>query len=126
MTEISCLTCKHAGKQVCVMCFSSEYHSPAASPQQGSKRTALTEWQPIETAPKDFVSVFDGWNGDRVVDVSWAHPEYSPKGHYAWCVSEYTNGHGYDNVEVKGLTHWMPIPSGPVIKAAHGITGEAE
>ena len=27
------------------MCFSSEYHSPAASPQQGSKRKPLTDEQ---------------------------------------------------------------------------------
>jgi hypothetical protein len=70
-------------------------------------------WQPIETAPKDFLTIFDGWNGERVADVSWAHPEYSPKGYHAWCISEYTNGHGWDNVEVKGLTHWMPLPPAP-------------
>jgi hypothetical protein len=70
-------------------------------------------WQPIETAPKDFVTIFDGWNGERVANVTWANPEYSPKGHHAFCVSEYTRGHGWDNVEVKGLTHWMPYPCGP-------------
>ncbi len=77
-------------------------------------------WQPIETAPKDFVTIFDGWNSERVADVIWAHPEYTPKGYHAFCVSEYTNGHGWDNVEVKGLTHWMPLPSAP---DAYGIGG---
>lgn len=71
-------------------------------------------WRPISEAPKDFVTVFDGWNGERVADVSWAHPEYSPKGHCDWCVSEYENGHGWNNVGVCGLTHWMPTPPAPI------------
>ena len=72
-----------------------------------------TWWQKIETAPKDYVTEFDGWNGDRVPNVSWAHPEYSSKGHYAWCVSEYEHHNGWVNTEVKGLTHWMPLPPSP-------------
>ena len=72
-----------------------------------------TWWQKIETAPKDYVTEFDGWNGDRVPNVSWAHPEYSSKGHYAWCVSEYEHHNGWVNTEVKGLTHWMPLPAEP-------------
>ena len=70
-------------------------------------------WRPIETAPKDFVTVFDGWNGDRVADVCWGHPEYSPKGHRGWCVSAYEHGHGWVLDEVKNLTHWMPLPDAP-------------
>lgn len=80
----------------------------------------VPQWLPIETAPKDFVSEFDGWNGERVPNVSWAHPEYSPKGHFDWCVSEYETGHGWVNVAVKNLTHWMPLPPPP------GIVGEKE
>ena len=74
-----------------------------------------TWWQKIETAPKDYVTEFDGWNGDRVPNVSWAHPEYSSKGHYAWCVSEYEHHNGWVNTEVKGLTHWMPLPPPPAL-----------
>jgi hypothetical protein len=77
------------------------------------------EWKSIETAPKDYVTEFDGWNGERVTNISWGHPAYSPKGHFAWCVSEYVDHHGNDNVEVKGLTHWKPIPQPPA------ITGES-
>lgn len=75
-------------------------------------------WQPIETAPKDFVTEFDGWNGERVPNVSWAHPGCAAKGEYDWCVSEYISGHGYENARVRGLTHWMPLPAAP------GITKE--
>jgi hypothetical protein len=75
---------------------------------------AVTEgWQPIETAPKDFVTEFDGWNGERVTNISWDHPNHFLKGHYAWCIQEYETGFGFSNVEVRGLTHWMPIPKPP-------------
>jgi len=69
-------------------------------------------WQPIENAPRDFCTSFIGFNGDLVFDVSWQHPEYSPKGYCAWCISE-NDSQGQMNVEVKGLTHWMPNPSAP-------------
>ena len=71
------------------------------------------EWLPIETAPKDFSTEFDGWNGGRLANVIWGHPEGSPKGHLAWCISEYQAGYGWSCVEVKGLTHWMPLPVAP-------------
>lgn len=79
----------------------------AALAQQAERR-----WQPIETAPKDSVTSFDGWCGERVADITWAHPDYSAKGHYAFCISEYEQGFGHVT-EVKGLTHWMPIPAVP-------------
>ena len=82
---------------------------PAAQPAPVQPAT----WQPIETAPKDFVTEFDGWNGKRVPDVSWARPEFNQRGDYAWCVQQYENGYGWANVEVKGLTHWRPIPAAP-------------
>jgi Protein of unknown function (DUF551) len=73
---------------------------------------AAPAWLPISSAPKDG-TMFDGWNGDRVVDVTWAHPSYSATGHHAWCVSGYTNGHDWEHDKVNGLTHWMPLPSAP-------------
>jgi hypothetical protein len=75
------------------------------------------QWRDIESAPKDFVTVFDGWNGERVPNVSWGHPTYSPKGAFDWCAEEYEQHFGYVTVAVKGLTHWMPIPPAP--KASH-------
>lgn len=76
-------------------------------------RSSLNPWLLIETAPKDFVTEFDGWNGERVANVSWAHPEYSARGHYDWCISVYETGHGWVNERVTGLTHWMPLPKSP-------------
>ena len=71
------------------------------------------EWQPIETAPKDLVTRFDGWNGERVTNVIWSRPEGSPNGANDWCVYEYEYQYGVKLVAVRGLTHWMPIPLPP-------------
>ena len=73
----------------------------------------MSIWQPIETAPKDFITEFDGWNGQRIPNVSWAHPEYSAKGHYDWCISVYEHGYGWVTERVTNLTHWMPLPEPP-------------
>lgn len=70
-------------------------------------------WKPIESAPKDFSTEFDGWNGERIPNVVWAHPEYAPKGEYAWCRSVYEHQHGWSMERVNGLTHWMPLPAAP-------------
>ena len=74
--------------------------------------TESPEWLPISSAPKDG-TMFDGWNGERVVDVTWAHPSYSATGHHTWCVSGYANGHDWEHDRVNGLTHWLPIPTAP-------------
>jgi hypothetical protein len=84
---------------------------------------AAQQWRPIESAPKDFTSVFDGWNGDRVCEIQWARPEYAPKDYYAWCYSEYENGYGWVNHEAKGLTHWMPLPQPPIEKGRLDVEG---
>lgn len=94
-------------------------HAIDTSPERVEKQAGDVQvpgWLPIESAPKDFVTEFDGWNGERVTNVSWAHPEYSPKGHYDWCVTEYEQHNGWVNEVVRGLTHWMPLPAAPSTK----------
>lgn len=71
----------------------------------------MMEWQPIETAPKDFVTEFDGWNGERVPDVFWGIPEFRHEP--AWVKARYETSFGWVNEEVLGLTHWMPLPEPP-------------
>jgi hypothetical protein len=85
----------------------------APQPQQAEPGAVMEGWQPIETAPKDFVTEFDGWNGERVTNVIWAHPEYAPKGEYDWCYQDYVQHHGWVTERVRGLTHWMPLPPAP-------------
>ena len=84
-----------------------------AVPLYAAPAAPAPAWQPIETAPKDFFTEFDGWNGERVPDVSWAHPQYAAKDEYDWCISVYEAGFGWVNERVKGLTHWMPLPQPP-------------
>ena len=92
-----------------------EDQQAAADALQALERVPMT-WKPIETAPKDFVTEFDGWNGERIPNVIWAKPDYAPKGEYAWCQHEYVQHHGWVLERVSGLTHWMPLPTPPESK----------
>ena len=112
----SCKLCTHEQRHYMEMtgpCRACRFYSNFASATPPAQPAVPEGWQPIETAPKDFCTEFDGWNGKRVPDVSWAKPEFNQRGDYAWCVQQYENGYGWANVEVKGLTHWRPIPSAP-------------
>jgi hypothetical protein len=70
----------------------------------------MNEWQPIETAPKDFVTAFDGWNGERITDITWGTSSWSKEN--CFCVIE-TDSYGCTWAKVTGLTHWMPLPNPP-------------
>ncbi len=68
----------------------------------------MSEWQPIETAPKDETSILvcDA----RVIDsqkvVYWDdNPEKLPWG---WCVDDASIAYHQD-----AFTHWMPLPAQP-------------
>jgi hypothetical protein len=78
----------------------------------------MTEWQPIETAPKDG-TIIDLWaEGQRHTDCEWGQLDWEisywgwPKDSVGWCEwsERYScNGH------VGNATHWMPIPKAPNI-----------
>jgi hypothetical protein len=75
-----------------------------------AKRLEAMEWQPIETAPKTIE--IDCWNGGRLTDVMWVKPCYAHKSDRKWCKTEYDcNGQFWE--EVRGITHWMPLPAPP-------------
>ena len=68
----------------------------------------MSEWQPIETAPKDgtYILVYGPEEWDMVL---W-HPYWGDCG--AWCrvqTADYDN----DNREVRNPTHWQPLPPPP-------------
>lgn len=82
----------------------------------------MSEWQPIETAPKDGTAI-DVWaGGKRCPDVYWSHsvnadtgePISSPydcwayKGQYVGIGGVYPKGLG-----IHEPTHWMPLPEPP-------------
>lgn len=74
----------------------------------------MTEWKPIETAPKDETSILAAVD-DRVTMISW-HENAGDERYTGWCEARYENGGVlYDlvNVLYGDPTHWMPLPSPP-------------
>jgi hypothetical protein len=77
----------------------------------------MSEWQPIETAPKDGTRILlgGGWYDDEAggpVRVSmvarWAQLN---RGTHGWLIAEREGG--YNNVTYDDPTHWMPVPDPP-------------
>lgn len=62
----------------------------------------MSEWQPIETAPKDDWILVWG-PGSLVRDACW----FSHNGLEGW-----TEGDGVLTIKI---THWMPLPKPPVL-----------
>lgn len=66
-----------------------------------------SEWQPIETAPKDgtIVLLYIPWmSGYDVVSASW--------GYASWCLTQ--AGTRCESADADGsATHWMPLPEPP-------------
>jgi hypothetical protein len=59
----------------------------------------MSEWQPIETAPKNTNRRVLAWDGDGMTIV-WFTP------FRGWCRP--------DGALVVGLTHWQPLPEPPL------------
>lgn len=64
----------------------------------------MSEWRPIETAPKDGSTILV-WNGQLVFDVWWWEEDG------AW-VDGATDAYD-DYTQYTGLTHWQPLPAPP-------------
>jgi len=60
----------------------------------------MSEWQPIETAPKDGTEILT-YRKARLISVA----SYWPHEGAEWCVS--------DGVHILNVTHWMPLPPPP-------------
>jgi hypothetical protein len=96
------------------------------------QRQPLTEWQPIETAPRDGTAVLvmrDIWPGTKSgrAEKCYGHNTYVAE----WWQDEGDGGEWVcymDRIEEPVCpiepTHWMPLPA-PPIEAAHEIKGEA-
>lgn len=72
----------------------------------------MSDWQPIETAPKDgtCILVWSAEPGYECVElVSWAEDE--PFGTAKTWATQ-SEGPGYSH-EVESVTHWMPLPAPP-------------
>ena len=75
----------------------------------------MSDWQPIETAPKDGTSIlvhFAGLNPPAMVVVvwnqGWAGKPGSLNAEWGW-------DDGDSSVQ-RDATHWMPLPEPPVIE----------
>ena len=70
-----------------------------------AQRAPLTEWQPIETAPRQrrFLALVDG----LVRFVAWGKTSHVPM--YGWCLVD----QGAEDSELCEPTHWMPFPALP-------------
>ena len=82
----------------------------------------MSEWQPIETAPKDGTHVMLS-RGDRVTLGNWesvisTSPEYHANGTY---LGQFEDGNSWEGwmswdggfCEETPPTHWMPLPEPP-------------
>lgn len=64
----------------------------------------MSEWQPIETAPKDG-QVIDLWRGGkRIVEYKWV--QLTPD-------NGFFEPYGAGICVVRDATHWMPLPDPP-------------
>jgi hypothetical protein len=73
----------------------------------------MSEWQPIETAPKDGTKILLGYFPDPVYEGasvmrSWEVAFWHGI-HRKWCGRELLNSEGYFSP-----THWMPLPEYPL------------
>jgi len=83
----------------------------------------VSEWQPIETAPKDGTFV-DLWvinsrgEGDRVANACWKTPwgPYDDKQVGWWGEHENSGDRRVFLEPTWRVTHWMPLPNPPEAK----------
>lgn len=69
----------------------------------------MTEWRPINTAPKDGtpVLIFEGGSGDTDIVVAVYEDQWLPE--YRW------RGTYGDGDAAWNPTHWMPLPKAPAV-----------
>jgi hypothetical protein len=72
----------------------------------------MSDWMPIETAPKDGRHVLAWDEGEGVTRCFWG--SYSPQQPEHWCRMGLVNWGDYAFIDVgPDLTHWMPLPKAP-------------
>ena len=98
----------------------SEVHLQTTLPQRKRKAREMSEWQPIETAPKDGTRILVSFGTMGVWLVSWDTPEWwgsHDDGSGIWCTDDNKHGpyalRGYNDDGPRAPTHWMPLPAPP-------------
>jgi len=76
-------------------------------------KAAMAGWQPIETAPKNMEDI-DIWSRfGRIPDCSWNQTTYGKKIGFVYQSDYDCNGPVFELVPEP--THWMPLPTGPLL-----------
>lgn len=77
------------------------------------KGETMSEWRPIETAPKDgtLVDLWSATYNARLPDCKFEQEEWDEQGHWYQAYSENPSCSHY--VSDDALTHWMPRPPAP-------------
>jgi hypothetical protein len=77
----------------------------------------MSDWQPIETAPKDGTKILAHCiaNGVSYISVIWWRGERYKDSLYKWrnSLNDSAVGGFADRLPNLGATHWMPLPDGP-------------
>ena len=78
----------------------------------------MSEWQPIETAPKDgqFILLYGDCDGDGCAYFVGSYApsgERGPFGRFVWKEQS-----GASIVAERAVTHWMPLPARPHARSA--------
>lgn len=81
----------------------------------------MTEWQPIETAPKDGTRV-DLWVEVSLLGAGRETDCYWDRG--AWFIPANNYGDGCSTYDGQMPTHWMPIPEPPLSRNQNEGAGE--
>lgn len=76
------------------------------APEGGGR---MSDWQPIETAPKDGAQILIS-DGEDIWMAEWV--DYAPPTGFIECGSD-AGGLSVDQLAV--CTHWMPLPAPPVL-----------
>lgn len=73
----------------------------------------MSDWQPIETAPKDGTDILvTVGTGGRCHVVAWLDEHGEPSAEYGWWRVD-DNKHGPYSLRGASPTHWMPLPDPP-------------
>ena len=89
----------------------------AALAQPAAPAAGATEWQPIETAPKNR-GVLIAMVNDDVRLIAWGKTSHVPL--YGWCLAD----QGVEDFNLCEPTHWMPLPDPPRAALTAGGAGE--
>ena len=77
----------------------------------------MSEWQPIETAPKDGAPILiwqpENAQFDQINDCKFDDPRYAIGYWRVWAKSEWAAAWGNRNQAHVNPTHWMPLPEPP-------------